>query len=168
MPEPGSQERDQCAAAVLKTTPVVMRGIITHMHDKRGPNMTVAQFRVLFFIIKRPGSSLAQLVEFMGMTAPAASKIVDGLVRKKLVKREADPLDRRRIVLTIKPAGQAIHDQAHQEAQQYMADQLVTLTASQQRTITRAMKLLHKAVSPSGILEPAANPAPVKPVRSKG
>ncbi len=149
-----SPSNPTCVAKVLKTVPVIMRTIITQMHDTRGPSVTVPQFRLLFFIIHHPESSLAHLAEFLALTPPAASRQVDALVRKNLVCRKTDPQDRRRIVISITPAGQALFDQARQQAHDHLAQRLASLSPEQQHAIAGAMDILE------GVFSPVASPSP--------
>lgn len=139
-----------CADSVLKNAPFVMRAIITQMHDQRGPSITVPQFRLLFFIMNHPESSLAHLAEFLALSPPAASRQVDALVRKQLIHRQTDPADRRRVVLTISPTGQAIFDNARQQTRTYLASQLNHLSQADLSQITHAMELLGRVFVPQG------------------
>ena len=49
--------------------------------------------------------SLSGLAETVGVDAPYATLIVDGLEERGLVERQSDPADRRRKLVTLTPAG---------------------------------------------------------------
>lgn len=107
---------DKCASAVLATVLVVMNVIRTEIRNRRSPELTVPQFRSLVFVNKFPGAALSDLAEHVGISAPAMSKMVDGLVRRELVSREISQSDRRRISLAITPVGRAMLARARQLA----------------------------------------------------
>ena len=67
--------------------------------------LTPLQFWLLLSIQVNPGCSLGMLVERHGIDAPMASRVIAGLVRKKLVKLQADRVDRRRSHIVLTAAG---------------------------------------------------------------
>jgi DNA-binding MarR family transcriptional regulator len=155
-PVPGGE--NPCAREVLRTVPVIMRDIIRHMQTGRDPGMSVPQFRVMVYIVRHPGASLAQLANFLGQAPPSASKLVDALVRQNLIERRVDSADRRRITLNISPQGQAAHDHARAQTLNYLTSRLNDLTDAQRRTITRAMSLLYKTLAPPEFPTPESSP----------
>src|SRR4051812_32248907 len=82
-----------------------MRTIRTEMRRSRTPDLSVPQFRVLAFLSLHPGASLLQVADHIGITPPSASKIVEGLVGRKLLKRESSRRDRRHVELDLSPSG---------------------------------------------------------------
>lgn len=82
------------------------RGFRTWMRESSG--LSVAQFRVLLFISRRNGCSLAELKDYLGVSAPSASRMVEALRERGLVMREEDRDDRRRVRLTLTDAGRDV------------------------------------------------------------
>jgi DNA-binding MarR family transcriptional regulator len=68
--------------------------------------LTLPQYRVLVFLTvrDRPAAHVAAL---LGVTPPTVTSVVDGLESRGLVARDVDPDDRRRVRLSITPAGVA-------------------------------------------------------------
>ena len=58
---------------------------------------------------RNQGASLSEVAEHVGLTLPSVSKMVDGLVTRGLLTRATDPGDRRRLTLSLTPAGAHLH-----------------------------------------------------------
>jgi len=98
---------DQVAIAILETIPPSMRAIREQMRAGRAASLSVAQFRLLLFVRRNPGTSLSPAAEHLGTTLPAASQLVERLVRAGLVTRVQHPKERRRVELRLTEAGGA-------------------------------------------------------------
>lgn len=70
-----------------------------------GEEVTLTQYRSLVVLASRGPQSLGALAESVAVTAPTASRMVDRLVRKGLVRRRTDPKDRRQMRLALTEAG---------------------------------------------------------------
>src|SRR5512136_2172583 len=97
---------DACAQEILEVVPAVMRAIRAEMRRHRMADLSVPQFRTLAFVDRNVDASLSDVAEHIGLTLPSMSKIVDGLVSRKLVTRQTHPTDRRRMTLTLTTRGQ--------------------------------------------------------------
>lgn len=64
---------------------------------------------------------------FLGRPKNSISRAVDRLIRKELIRTDTDPTDRRRVLLTVEPAGVALHKctlAIHKEREALMLDNL--------------------------------------------
>ena len=138
-----SKLRDSCAHALMDTTPQIIQSIRVEMRRGRGPDMSIPQFRTLRFIQRKPDSSLSDLAEHLGLTLPSASKLVDGLVKQKLLTRKESAEDRRRLTLMLTQTGTSIVDSARASARIHLADKLKRLSDDDLETISQAMLILH-------------------------
>jgi MarR family transcriptional regulator for hemolysin len=66
------------------------------------------QFWTVVGIARSDGISLRALADRRRMDYPTASRIVDALARRGVVKNETDPADRRRSRLVLTPAGKTL------------------------------------------------------------
>lgn len=98
---------DQVAIAVLETVPPAMRAIREQMRAGRAPGLSVAQFRLLLFVRRNPGSSLSAAAEHLSISLPSASQLVERLVRAGLVSRVVHPEKKRQVELRLTDAGAA-------------------------------------------------------------
>ncbi len=132
----------ECARQVLESVPQVMRAIRTEMRRHRGSDLSVPQFRVLIFLNRHAGASLSDIAEHLGLTLPSMSKMIDGLVARRLVARQTDSRDRRRVTLSLTATGQTALQAAYAVAHTHLAERLQTLTPSDRQAVIRAMAAL--------------------------
>ncbi len=130
---------DECARILLEITPLVMRSIRKELRSHRAPDLSVPQFRILFFLNRNASSSLSALAEHIGLTLPSMSKMVDGLVGRALVLRRECPSDRRKVTLSLTEEGKRVLEAARESAQNRLSEQLSALSGSQRAAIIEAM-----------------------------
>ena len=133
---------DACARELMDTCPQIVQSIRVEMRRGRGGDLSIPQFRTLRFIQRNPDTSLSGLADFLGLTLPSVSKLVDGLVKQELVFRQESHIDRRRLTLILTPAGETIVNSARAEAQSNLIKRLNTLCDDELETIQKAMELL--------------------------
>ena len=90
---------------------------------------------------------LGDVANFLTMTLSAASKLVDGLVVAKLVTRENDRDDRRRIVLKLTPSGQGKFAAARQATADFLSRRVERLSDTDRGQIAEAMQILQRIFS---------------------
>jgi DNA-binding MarR family transcriptional regulator len=94
-----------CAAEILEAVPAALRFIRAQMRRHRGSDLSVPQFRTLAFVHSHPGTSLSAVSEWLGLSLPATSRLVEGLVKKKLLSRRVPAGNRRVVSLSISARG---------------------------------------------------------------
>ncbi len=131
---------EEVACEVLEVVPLLMRAIREQMRSHRAAEVSVPQFRALAFIEKHPGTSLTDVAAHIGLTLPSMSKLIDGLVERKLAKREFDAVDRRRVTLGLTPRGRAVLQAARDSTHAYLAGVLAQLEPAERATVIQAME----------------------------
>jgi len=126
----------------MDTAPQILQSIRVEMRRGRSSDISIPQFRTMRFIQRNPDSSLSDLAEHLGLTLPSASKLVDGLVKQKLVTRKESAADRRRLTLMLTQTGTSIVDSARASARIHLAEKLKHLSDDDLETISQAMQLL--------------------------
>ena len=114
---------------------------------RRSP-FIVLHFRTLQFLSRQPGASLSGVAEFLGLTLPSTSTMVDGMVARSLVARQTSSADRRRIILTLTASGQAILEAARSGAQARLAEVLAVLSPAECRVVIQALQALRPIFTP--------------------
>lgn len=142
-----STEAYECAHEVLEAVPVVMRLIRNYMRQHRS-GLTVPQFRTLCYLSSAPKSSLSDSADFIGLSLPAMSRMVDGLVEKGLIDRRTCQNDRRHVRLSVTPLGETTVAESRQLAQQQLASVLGQLTEEEQREVAATMRLVRDVFTP--------------------
>lgn len=130
------------AQQVLDAVPMVMRTIRAQLRLHRRADISVPQFRAMGYLDHNEGASLSDLAVQVGLTLPSMSKLVDGLVSRKLVTRIPDPADRRRICLSLTPLGREELKAAYQFTEKYLTDRLSLLSEGDLKAVARAMQVL--------------------------
>ena len=139
----------------MDTVPQIVQAIRVEMRLGHGANISIPQFRTLRFIQRQPDSSLSNLADHMGLTPPSVSKLVDGLVKQKLINRQESSTDRRRLTLKLTQAGESIVNLSRANAQDSLAKTLGRLSDEDLNIVERAMELLHPLFVSQG-KQPAA------------
>jgi len=140
---------DQCARRLLEVVPLVMRTIRAEIRSHRYPEFSLPQFRAMAFIARNRGASLSAVSEHIGLTLPAASRLVDGLVIAGCVTRVVDADDRRKMLLDLTPYGAKRHQTARESARHLLAGRLGALAAPEVRALTGALDLLSDLFRPA-------------------
>jgi DNA-binding MarR family transcriptional regulator len=134
--------RKDTARQVLEVVPLVMRTVRTEMRRHRAHDLSVPQFRALGFVQRRPGASLSDVAEHIGLTLPAMSKLIDGLVTRKLMTRRGHADDRRRVTLELTARGAALLQTSRESTHAALAERLSQLSESDRAAVVRAMHIL--------------------------
>jgi DNA-binding MarR family transcriptional regulator len=135
---------EECAAEILETVPAVMGFIRAQMRCHRGPELSVPHFRALLFLRRNGGASLSALAEFLGLSLPATSRLVEGLVRKNFVVRRIPPGNRRLIALALSAAGRRTVAAARQATESRLAEVVAPLPAGERAAIGHALRTLRE------------------------
>lgn len=144
-----------CAGEMLDTVPLIMQAIRVHMRGSRDPGISVPQFRVLTYLSRTEGASLSAVADRVGLSLPAMSRLIDGLVMRNLVGREESVRDRRFVVLRLTGEGRDLVRSARAAAQTHLAEALATLSAAQRAQVGTAMQLLRPVFVPRDLASPA-------------
>ena len=73
---------ESCAREVLDTVPLVMRFIRDQVRRRRTAGLSLPQFRTLIFLNRIKNSSLSAVAEHLGLSLPAMSRLINGLVAR--------------------------------------------------------------------------------------
>jgi DNA-binding MarR family transcriptional regulator len=103
------------AAVQALTRRMFTRIIASLARSLREEELSVAQVAALHLLDERGSMRVGDLAQELGRSAPAASRMVDDLVRRKLVARREDDADRRAKVLTLAAKGRAFVERAGEE-----------------------------------------------------
>jgi DNA-binding MarR family transcriptional regulator len=143
-----------CATTLLEVVPLVMRNIRKEMRKNRGSDLSVPQFRSLAYISQNEGASLSDVADHIGLSLPSASKLVDGLVNRKLILRKPSEDDRRRIMLSLTQDGRSTLQVAVHATETYLAHVLSALSENDCGAVLGAMQILRPlfALAPPDVI----------------
>ena len=86
--------RDVCEAAVLR--------------EVVGKRLTIPQLKLLYLVAQADAVTIGDAASFLGVTSPAASKTVEKLVRRRLLRRNDTQGDRRTSQLSLTEASRRL------------------------------------------------------------
>ena len=134
---------DTCARELLDVMPLVMQDLRRTMRSQSAPDLRVPELRSLAFLRHNPGSNLTDLAEYIGVSLPSMSKLVDTLTYRGYIERAPDAQDRRRVRLGLTEAGLGILATAREAVKASFVAKLARLGPQDVETVTTSMKLLH-------------------------
>ncbi|MBM3555487.1 MAG: MarR family transcriptional regulator [Alphaproteobacteria bacterium] len=123
-------------------------GVLDRRH-LRSP-YSLAEVRVLYELAHREGLSAAQLVRELGLDPGYLSRFLAVFVRRGLMRRKRAPGDRRRLVLSLTPAGRRGFVALDRAAAGDIARILGPLSEVEQRRVIAAMATIADLLGGSG------------------
>ena len=103
-----------------------------------------AQLSALSVIVFGGKTSLSDLAQAEHVRPPTMSRIIDGLVRDGLVKRETDKRDRRSIIITATEKGTRIIHEGRSRREKLLLDLLQPLRREEIDLLDKASEILSK------------------------
>ena len=104
--------------------------------------VTGGQVTLLYLISQNPSIGVGALAERERIATPTASGLVDRLERSQLIKRVRSETDRRRVGLTITPAGRRKLVAVRARRTVWLAERLSLLEPSQRAAVAAAVEPL--------------------------
>ena len=144
---PPAPSPEACAARVVDTTLQILCTIRSELRAEGALDLTMAQFRTLTRLRSQAGCSLSDLADDIGVSPPAVSKLIDGLVERGLVERSVQADDRRRIGLVVSPAGLRALERVRMAVQGRVASRLGGLSAAERTLLHDALGRVGEALA---------------------
>lgn len=107
-----------------------------------GGELSIVQIATLYLLDDGSAPTVRELAERVGRSVSATSRLVDQLVRRELVDRREDPVDRRARRVALAGRGAALLRQAERNRAAAQSRLVSHLTAEERALVNRAMVLL--------------------------
>jgi DNA-binding MarR family transcriptional regulator len=127
---------------LLEAAPRVMRAVRMAIASLDDPALTIPQFRTLHFVHEHADVNLSATAEFVGLTLPSTSKLVDQLVRRGMLARDDASDDRRRMNLRITDEGNALLKSAQESVKRHLAGMLGRFGSQELESLHATLELL--------------------------
>ena len=101
-----SSKRRQTAGAIAQLIPHIIQGAHLGFMAKRA--ITQTQFLVLISIHSQGQCSMGTIAKNLRVRLPTVTGMVDRLAQSHYLKRVVNPQDRRQVMVTLAPKGQAL------------------------------------------------------------
>ena len=149
--------------AIRKATPELKRSAMTlhraltefvRQYQFRNKNeiccygITVSQCYLLDALATRGPLSMQELASHLRLQISTVTRLVDGLVKKKLVRRQKDSDDRRIVRVELTEAGQRTHEKITDDLLATQEQILLSMPENVREEVVRAICTLVRKVSP--------------------
>ncbi len=138
-------KNEERSKLLLEVIPRTMRMVRTEMRRLAGDEFTVPQYRVLSKLTRGPCSN-GELADWMGVSAPTMSKMIDKLVKRGYVARKMEGSDRRQVVLTCTKKGTDRAQKIRGTVQNTFSERIALLSEDQRRELTAGLLVLKEFV----------------------
>jgi DNA-binding MarR family transcriptional regulator len=130
------------ADLLLNAVPSVMIFLRATFRRASRSEPTITQVRALAIIHRCGQGTLTEIADLLGISSPAASRMVETLVAKGLIRRQTNATDRRRLSLQLTAEGEKALNTAWAAARENLAARLEELSESEMATIQTALTKL--------------------------
>jgi DNA-binding MarR family transcriptional regulator len=114
---------------------------------RRDPGgLSLAQYRVLAPLVQEPSLRVGELAAAAGIRGPTATRILDGLARSALVRRQHSKRDRREVRISLTPEGRAAVVAKLNVMEQARREMFGKLSHEEREHVTRFLGLMSDVV----------------------
>ncbi|MEI6634659.1 MAG: MarR family transcriptional regulator [Chlamydiota bacterium] len=99
--------------------------------------VTPPQYMMLMILLEEGGQKMHDLADFLQVSTPAVTNLVDKLEAAGYAKRSPHPTDRRALVIALTPAGTRLITALREEGLTLLKDTIGTMSASDQEVVRR-------------------------------
>jgi MarR family transcriptional regulator for hemolysin len=135
---------DSCARELLEVMPLVLQDLRRTLRSHSTPDLRFPELRSLVFLRHNPGSNLTDLAEYIGVSLPSMSKLVDNMTYRGLIDRQPDAEDRRRVCLGLTESGLSVLAVALDAVKASFAVRLTQLDSRDIDLVYQGLNLLHR------------------------
>jgi DNA-binding MarR family transcriptional regulator len=109
-----------------------------------GSGLAPSQISVLFTIVRLGPLRLSQVAEIESLNPTMLSRITARLCDSGLIRRSADPADRRAAFVEATPAGRRMRERIHRERTQALSRHVQDLDSDQREALWEALPVLEQ------------------------
>ncbi len=104
--------------------------------------LTMPQIKALGFLGHHAPCTVGELANGLGIAMATASEAVDRLVERSLIERQANPTDRRRVMLTLTAQGRSLTDDLLAIRRRQMRSAFAHLSGEDRAAFVNALRVL--------------------------
>ena len=145
---PGQSPADQLAGELTDLTGGLRRVLRRRLRqDAPEPRLRDTQVELLRAVAENPGIGVASAARLLHLVDNSVSTLVNQLVRAGLLRREADPYDRRAVRLEVTPAAELRMALWRDRRARLVGSVLARLDEADQEAIEKALPALRRLVT---------------------
>jgi DNA-binding MarR family transcriptional regulator len=143
-------DRETILTEIAEALPEIIRRLKGNRRLSSGEwELTVAQVRALGVVAHHADCTMGELARRLGISLSAATGLVDRLVQRGLIEREADSSDRRLVCLRLTAAAKRVPAAFRRQTRRRMAAALEQLSEPELQQIAEGLALLRMALGGS-------------------
>ena len=139
---------EEVAEAIILASRALV-GIAMRSLEGYDDDVTLPQYRTLVVLACGGPRRLADLAEALGVSPSTATRMCDRLVRKQLLSRTRDELDRREVKLTITTTGRRIVADVTHRRRDQVSELLGAIPVAGRRQLVSSLAQLASAAGPA-------------------
>ncbi|ULO08186.1 winged helix-turn-helix transcriptional regulator [Paenibacillus sp. 19GGS1-52] len=114
-----------------------------------GCDISLAQSHLLYEIDRRQNPSMQQVAETLAIDITTFSRQVQSLIKMDLVKKTADPSDRRVFTLSLTVQGKFVATTIDQQMNDYLNEVFSYMSEFEKETVLRSVQIFNEAMGKS-------------------
>lgn len=139
-------ERDRRTSDLIDAYERLMHRLaVAHAPVFAEVDLTMAQSKALYVVFALGRPRMSDVAARLGVSLSAASEVVDRLVDLELVGREADPADRRHVILVALPRAAQVIERFRELGLAQLRELLARVTDDELDIVRRAVAILERA-----------------------
>lgn len=144
-------DREALLNEIDEALPEIMRRLLHRRPiTPKEMELTLAQMRALRKITDHPDCTMGELARSLGVRMSTATGLVDRLIQRGLVEREASQEDRRVILVRLSGRGRRAHHAIQRKVRSRMAAATQDLSAAELARIAESLALFRNALRAAG------------------
>jgi len=116
------------------------RAIRERFHDAKSGGCSFIQFETLRYVKDEERPLMRDVARYLFITPPAATLLIDGLVKEKLLLRMFDRKDRRAVRLELTSKGKKLLQKGYQRKTDHIKKIIASLTARERADLAQIVK----------------------------
>jgi DNA-binding MarR family transcriptional regulator len=140
-------ERASELASAVEATVEALTAVLDRARLAQSPAVPPAQLRVLTIIAGNRHTNMSRLAEALDVVPSSASRLCDRLEATGLLRRVADPRDRREVRLLLTPAARRLLTDIRDRRREALAEVLDRMPAGARQDLLKALQAFETAAS---------------------
>jgi DNA-binding MarR family transcriptional regulator len=142
-------ERLTDVASAVESTVESLLGVLETARMAQSPAVPPTQLRVLCIVADSTHMNMNRLAEALDVVPSSASRLCDRLEATGLLRRMADPRDRREVRLALTPTARRMLEDLRQRRRDALAEVLARMAPSARNDLVRALAAFDAAADGS-------------------
>jgi len=106
--------------------------------------ITIPQYHILDYLHNKGESVMREIADYLFVTPPAVTGLVDKLVKMQLIRRVFSPSDRRIIIISLTPKGKTVISKIKNQSNELFISLFKAFSAQEKKSFLEVTKKMEK------------------------